>query len=85
MSYVTVPGAPLLDIRGLSKHYGTIRALDDVSFTLDRDEIVGLLGDNGAGKSTLVKCLAGAVIPSAGEVYLHGDRKVFSTPAEARD
>lgn len=85
MTYVTVPDAPLLEIKGLSKHYGTIRALDDVSFSLDRDEIVGLLGDNGAGKSTLVKCLAGAVIPTAGEVYLHGDRKVFSTPAEARD
>ena len=84
MTNATESVTPLLKVRGLSKHYGTIRALDDVSLSLERDEIVGLLGDNGAGKSTLVKCLSGAVIPTSGEVYLRGDRKVFSTPAEAR-
>ena len=48
----------MLDVVGLSKRYGPIRALDDVSVTVDADEVVALVGENGAGKSTLVKCVA---------------------------
>jgi ABC-type branched-subunit amino acid transport system ATPase component len=47
-----------LDVVGLSKRYGPIRALDDVSVTVDAGEVVALVGENGAGKSTLVKCVA---------------------------
>jgi len=48
----------MLDVVGLSKRYGPIRALDDVSVTVDAGEVVALVGENGAGKSTLVKCVA---------------------------
>jgi len=51
--------APLLDVRGLSKHFGGLSANEDVSFTVGRGEIVGLIGPNGAGKTTLFNCLAG--------------------------
>jgi len=48
----------MLDVVGLSKRYGPIRALDDVSVTVYAGEVVALVGENGAGKSTLVKCVA---------------------------
>lgn len=75
---------PILEVRGLTKHYGNVVALEDVSFKLKKGEVVGLLGDNGAGKSTLVKCVSGAVKPTAGEVYLNGELTDFSYPGEAR-
>ena len=62
----------LLEIRGASKRYGRQQALDDVSFTVGRAEIVGLLGDNGAGKSTLVKIMSAVVQPDQGEVFWEG-------------
>ena len=49
----------LLELRNVSKEFGAIRALNDVSFTIKPGEIVGLMGDNGAGKSTLVKIMSG--------------------------
>lgn len=80
-----VTETPILEVRGLTKHYGSVVALEDVSFKLNRGEIVGLLGDNGAGKSTLVKCVSGALEPTAGEVYLNGELKDFSYPGQARE
>src|SRR5262249_24820151 len=56
-----------LEIQGVSKHFGAILALDDVSLTLNRGEVIGLMGDNGAGKSTLVKIMAGNFRPSHGK------------------
>ena len=58
----------LLDIRGVSKNFGAIEALTDVSFTIEPGEVVGLMGDNGAGKSTIVKLIAGNFPPSEGEI-----------------
>ena len=49
----------LLDVRGVSKNFGAIKALTDVSLTMEPGEVVGLMGDNGAGKSTMVKLVAG--------------------------
>jgi ABC-type sugar transport system ATPase subunit len=74
---------PLLSVAHLSKNYGAVEALNDVSFELRRGEVVGLVGDNGAGKSTLVKCIAGVLSPSDGEIHLEGTKHEFGSPAEA--
>jgi simple sugar transport system ATP-binding protein len=69
----------------VGKHFGAIRALEDVSLTLDAGEVVGLMGDNGAGKSTLVKIIAGNFRPSHGRMFI-GDREAaFHRPVEARE
>lgn len=75
---------PLLSVEHVSKSYGHVEALKDVSFDLRRGEVVGLVGDNGAGKSTLVKCIAGVLRPDAGDIHLDGTRHEFDSPAEAR-
>jgi ABC-type sugar transport system ATPase subunit len=62
-----------LAVRGLSKRYGSVRALDDVDFELRQGEVMALLGENGAGKSTLVKILAGLVQPDAGTIEIDGE------------
>jgi simple sugar transport system ATP-binding protein len=59
----------LLRVEGVTKRYGPNTVLDDVSFHIDRGEVVGLLGDNGAGKSTLVKIMSGVVPMTAGSYY----------------
>lgn len=64
---------PLLEIRGLSKHFGGHTALADVGLTLRRGEIHALLGENGAGKSTLIKILAGAIQRDAGDILIAGE------------
>lgn len=61
---------PLLDIRGLSKSFGALRATDDVSLTLLPGEIHALIGPNGAGKSTLIQQVAGALKPDTGRILL---------------
>src|SRR6476469_6456373 len=63
MSNVPVPS-----VSGLTKHFGSIAAISDVSFGVRRGEILGLIGPNGAGKTTLFECLAGVLPPSAGRV-----------------
>jgi len=74
----------LLDVRGISKSFGAIRALTDVSFSVDAGEVVGLMGDNGAGKSTMVKLIAGNFPPSDGEFIVDGKVCHFHKPIEAR-
>jgi ABC-type sugar transport system ATPase subunit len=74
---------PLLSVQEVSKNYGAVEALTGVSFELRRGEVVGLVGDNGAGKSTLVKCIAGVLRPSAGEIHLEGTKHEFGSPADA--
>ncbi len=74
----------LLDVRAVSKNFGAIRALTDVSFSIEAGEVVGLMGDNGAGKSTVVKLIAGNFPPSEGEVAVDGQVCHFHKPVEAR-
>jgi simple sugar transport system ATP-binding protein len=74
----------LLDVRGVSKNFGAIRALSDVSFEVERGEVVGLMGDNGAGKSTMVKLIAGNFPPTEGEISVDGEVCHFHKPVEAR-
>lgn len=75
----------VLSVRGLSKRYGAVRALDGVTMELRRGEVLGLLGDNGAGKSTLVGCLSGVHQPDEGEIEVDGRRVEISDPAMARE
>lgn len=70
------PVPPALTVYGLSKRYGNVQALDDVSFELRAGEVMALLGENGAGKSTFVKVLAGLIDPDEGEILTDG----VSTP-----
>jgi rhamnose transport system ATP-binding protein len=76
---------PLLDLQHISKSYGGVRALDDVSLQLQSGEILGLIGENGAGKSTLIKIIAGAVQPDRGEIRLQGRPVTFPNPVIAKD
>jgi branched-chain amino acid transport system ATP-binding protein len=64
----------VLEVERVDKRFGGLRALSEVSFTLEQGERVGLLGPNGAGKTTLVNCITGDLKPSAGEVRLRGER-----------
>src|SRR5579863_4266702 len=76
---------PVLQLRNISKSFGAIRALTDVSLTLEPGEVLGLMGDNGAGKSTLVKIMAGNFPPTSGQIILEdGQPVVFHKPVEAR-
>ena len=75
----------ILELKSVSKHFGAIRALTDVSLTLRAGEVVGLMGDNGAGKSTLVKIVAGNFPPSAGAMTMQGQPVVFRKPSDARE
>ena len=75
-------GAPLLTVSGLSVSYGRIRALNDISLSVRSGELVALAGENGAGKTSLVRCIAGAVVPASGEIYL-GGRRILADPAGA--
>ena len=73
-----------LEIAGLTKRFGAIEALTDVSLAIEAGEVVGLMGDNGAGKSTLVKMVAGNFPPSSGEIRLDGRVTHFHSPDDAR-
>jgi simple sugar transport system ATP-binding protein len=74
----------LLEVRNVSKNFGAIKALSEVSFDVQPGEVVGLMGDNGAGKSTMVKLIAGNFPPSEGEVIVEGEVCHFNKPVEAR-
>jgi simple sugar transport system ATP-binding protein len=72
-------------LHGISKSFGEVRALDDVSLVVGENEIVGLLGDNGAGKSTLIKIVTGFHAPNRGEIVWKGRRLGHLTVQQARD
>lgn len=86
---IKIPGQenrtlPVLELRNISKSFGAIRALNEVSLTLDPGEVLGLMGDNGAGKSTLVKIMAGNFPPTTGEILIEERPVMFHKPVEAR-
>jgi simple sugar transport system ATP-binding protein len=74
----------ILELTNVSKHFGAIHALNDVSIALDAGEVVGLMGDNGAGKSTLVKIIAGNFPPTHGTMRMDGADLVLHKPVDAR-
>jgi ribose transport system ATP-binding protein len=75
--------APLLEVRGLSKSFPGVKALDDVSLQLQAGEVLAVIGENGAGKSSLMKILAGVQTADSGEILLAGDRVRFQSTREA--
>jgi ABC-type sugar transport system ATPase subunit len=74
---------PVLSIRRLTKRFGGLTAVNDVSWDISPGEVVALLGDNGAGKSTLIKCISGVHQPDDGEIHFLGERAIFTKPIEA--
>jgi ABC-type sugar transport system ATPase subunit len=75
---------PLLSIRNVTKIFGGLVAVDNVSIDVRRGEVVGLLGDNGAGKSTLIKCVSGVYQQEEGEIVFDGAPVDFASPMDAR-
>ena len=74
----------VLELNNISKHFGAIHAVNDVSFSIEPGEVVGLMGDNGAGKSTLVKMIAGNFHPTEGKMKMDGMELVLHKPVDAR-
>lgn len=74
----------VLELENITKHFGAIHAVNDVSFKLEPGEVVGLMGDNGAGKSTVVKMIAGNFPPTSGAMRLDGKEVHLSGPMDAR-
>jgi D-xylose transport system ATP-binding protein len=76
-------GEAVLELRGVSKHFGAVRALDHVDFTARTGEVTALVGDNGAGKSTLIKCVAGIYPVDSGEIHFDGEWVDIHGPKDA--
>src|SRR4051794_16874089 len=74
----------LLEMRGVTKLFPGVVALDRVSIELARGELLALMGENGAGKSTLMKVLGGAYPPDAGEIFIDGEKVVLRHIADAK-
>jgi len=75
--------SPVLEAKGIAKHFGGVTALTDVDVALHKSEIVALVGDNGAGKSTLVKILSGVHPPDEGEILINGQPTRIESPQRA--
>ena len=75
----------LLEVRNVSKYFGNVVALKDVSVSVGAGEVTCVLGDNGAGKSTFIKILSGVHPHSEGELLFDGEEKHFSNPREAKE
>ncbi len=76
---------PLLEVRDATMRFGAVTALNGVSLTLNRGEILALLGDNGAGKSTMIKCISGVQQLTEGQILLDGQTISPRSPKEARE
>ena len=74
------PQAPLLSVRDIAVHFGGIKALDGISFDIEKGQILGLIGPNGAGKTTLFNCLSRLYTPSSGDILMEG-ATLLSRPA----
>jgi D-xylose transport system ATP-binding protein len=74
---------PLIELRGITKSFGSVQALTDVDFEVRHGEVMALVGDNGAGKSTLVKCIAGTHSPDGGSIVFEGNEVHIHGPKDA--
>ena len=80
---MTTERKPVLELRGISKSYGSVRALTDVDFTAYAGEVIGLVGDNGAGKSSLIKVISGVYSPDAGQLFVDGIERHWKSPHDS--
>lgn len=71
---------PLIEMKNIHKWYGRTHALKGIDFKVNKEEVVGLVGDNGAGKSTLIKILCGVQLPDKGEIFFKGKKIRFLSP-----
>jgi D-xylose transport system ATP-binding protein len=78
-----VSETPLLELRDITKTFGSVQALSEVDFEVRNGEVMALVGDNGAGKSTLIKCVAGAHTPDSGEIVFEGQEVSIHGPKDA--
>jgi D-xylose transport system ATP-binding protein len=78
-----VTDTPLLELRGVTKSFGSVQALTDVDFEVRKGEVMALVGDNGAGKSTLIKCVAGIHPMDEGEIFFDGEPVSIHGPRDA--
>jgi simple sugar transport system ATP-binding protein len=76
---------PLLEVRGVSKYFGNVIALKDISVAVNGGEVTCVLGDNGAGKSSFIKILSGVHAHDEGELIVDGEERHFKSPREARE
>jgi len=76
---------PVIAVKGLTKHYGGVKALTDAEFRLNPGEHVAIVGDNGAGKSTFVRLITGVEQPSRGDILMDGQAVAFDSPLDARE
>jgi D-xylose transport system ATP-binding protein len=74
---------PLLELRDLSKSFGSVQALSAVDFEVRAGEVMAIVGDNGAGKSTLIKCIAGTHMPDSGQIIFEGVEVHIHSPKDA--
>ncbi|MDC7125251.1 MAG: sugar ABC transporter ATP-binding protein [Spirochaetales bacterium] len=78
-------GTPLLKINHISKSFPGVKALDDISFSVEKGRVHAVMGENGAGKSTLMKCIFGLYHPDEGDIILYGNKCLFSNTRQALD
>lgn len=76
-------GTPMVELKGITKRYGSFVALNEMDFHIEKNEVVGLLGDNGAGKSTLVKMMSGINPPTSGEILINGKPGTLNNRSES--
>ena len=76
---------PLIELRNIYKFFGGLCAINDVSLTIGKGEVIGLVGDNAAGKSTLMKIIAGVHKPTSGEYFIEGEKFAAHSPRDARN
>ncbi|HEX4519636.1 MAG TPA: ATP-binding cassette domain-containing protein [Gaiellaceae bacterium] len=80
---MTAAATPILELRGITKSFGSVQALTDVDFSVGPGEVMALVGDNGAGKTTLVKCIAGTHAVDSGEIMFKGEPVTIHGPKDA--
>ncbi|MGC2484692.1 MAG: ATP-binding cassette domain-containing protein [Acidimicrobiales bacterium] len=79
------PGETLLSLRGISKSFGPVQAIQNIDLDVPAGQVTALIGDNGAGKSTLIKTISGIWTPSSGHIYWHGKEVHIHSPRESAD